>query len=161
MANIDVRKEGTKTPQQTESRDWEPARMLRQFFGWDPFREMMPMLRGGQTFMPAFDVKETKDSYLFKADLPGVKESDVEITMTGNRLTINGKRDAEKEEKNDTYYTYERSYGSFTRAFTLPEDVDRDNVHAEMRDGVLTLHIPRKAEAQPKQIPLRSNAPKA
>jgi HSP20 family protein len=163
MANINVRKEEpSKLPVQSTAEDWEPARLMRQFFGWDPFREMMPMLRNDvTTFAPAFDVKETKDGYLFKADLPGINENDVEITLTGNRLNVSGKREAEKQEKSETYYTYERSYGSFARSFTLPDDVNAQNIHAELRDGVLTLHVPRKPEAVPRQIPLKSNAPKA
>jgi HSP20 family protein len=70
-------------------------------------------------FVPDFEVKETKEGFVFKADVPGIKEKDLEITMTGNRLTISGKREAEMEERSDTYYACERSYGSFTRAFTL------------------------------------------
>ena len=163
MANISVRKEEPSqvtTPQSYD--DWEPARLIRQFFGWDPFREMAPLLRRDMnTFMPAFDVKETKDGYLFKADLPGVKESDIDIQLTGNRLNITGKREAEKQEKTDTLYTYERSSGSFARSFTLPDDVIAANIHAELRDGVLTLHVPRKPQATPQKIPLKSNTPKA
>jgi len=164
MANISVRKEEPRTmPIQSTANEWEPARLMRQFFGWDPFREMMPMLRSNEitTFAPAFDVKETKEGYLFKADLPGMKESDIDITLSGNRLNISGKRDAEKQEKTDTYYMYERSYGSFARSFTLPEDVNAQNIHAELRDGVLTLHVPRKPDAVPRQIPVQTNVPKA
>ena len=136
--------------------------MMREFFGWDPFREMEPMVqRSDATFSPAFEVKETKEGFLFKADLPGVKEQDVDITLTGNRLQISGKREAERQEQSDTFYMYERNYGSFTRAFTLPEDVDSRSVHAELRDGVLTLHVPRKPEAQPKKIALKQDPPKA
>lgn len=162
MANINVRREEQPRSTNITSTEWEPARVLRQFFGWDPFREMEPLLRNPpQSFMPAFEIKETKDGYLFKADLPGVREQDVDVTLTDNRLQISGKRDAEKEERTDTYFTYERSYGSFSRAFTLPNDVDTRALHAELRDGVLTLHVPRKPEAQPKKIPLKSGAPKA
>lgn len=157
MANITVQKEGERgltRPRQ----EWDPASTIRQFFGWDPFQEMTPLLRQEAGFIPAFEVKETKDGYLFRADLPGVKESDVEITVTGNRMSISGKREAEKEEKSDTYYTYERSYGSFSRAFTMPEAANMSSVHADLRDGVLTVHVGRKAEAQPQKIPIQAGS---
>ena len=160
MANIAVRKENGNKPAPLAT--WEPSRMIRDFFGWDPFREMAPFtpqLPAG--FMPSFEVKETKDSYLFKADVPGVKESDLDVTLTGNRLTISGKRDAEKEEQSDTYYTYERSYGDFTRSFTLPEGVDTNSVHADLSQGVLTLNIRKTPDAQTKKIAVQSAAKKS
>ena len=155
MSNIAVRKEnGNRSMQPSQSApDWEPSRMIRQFFGWDPFSEMTPYASDDRyAFAPAFEVKETKDGYLFKADMPGVKQEDLDVTMTGNRLTVAGKREAEKREQTDTYYTFERSYGGFTRAFTLPDGVDAAAIHADLRDGVLTLAVPKKPEVQPKKI---------
>jgi HSP20 family protein len=169
MAAIDVRKEQPKEMKtQTEPTGaWDPARVMRQFFGWDPFRgldpfrEMTPMLRPEGGFAAAFEVKESKDGYTFRADVPGVKEGDIEITVTGNRLNISGKRDAEKQERTDTYYAYERSYGSFARSFTLPESADMQSVHAELRDGVLTVSVGRKPALQPQKIPLKIPAAKS
>jgi HSP20 family protein len=160
MANINVRKEEQQQPTRAVAPafEWDPSRFMRQFLGWDPFREMMPLVRTDTGFMPAFEVKENKEGYLFKADLPGVKESDIDITIAGDRLTISGKRTAEKQEQTDTYYTYERSFGSFTRSFTLPSDADMAKCHAELRDGVLTLLVPRKPEAQPKKIAVQTPA---
>lgn len=161
MSNIAVRKnaEATNVTPSTPTmvqREWDPARWMRSFFGWDPFREMaLPafgQLDQGMAFSPAFEVKETKDSYLFKADVPGVKQQDIDVTLNGNRLTITGKREAEKEEKADAYYTYERSYGSFTRAFTMPEGVDPNGIHADLRDGVLTINVAKRPEAQAKKV---------
>jgi HSP20 family protein len=107
-------------------------------------------------FAPDFEVKETKEGFVFKADVPGVREKDLEITMTGNRLTITGKREAEMAERTDTYYACERSYGSFTRAFTLPEGTDAgDRIRAELNQGVLTLLLPKKPELQPRRIELK------
>src|SRR5207245_3094631 len=107
-------------------------------------------------FTPDFEIKETKDGFVFKADLPGIKEKDLEVTMTGNRLTISGTRQAEKEESTDTYYACERSYGSFTRAFTLPEGTDGGNhIRAELNDGVLTLLLPKKPELKPRRIDVK------
>ena len=162
MANIAVRKDnGNKpAPIATVEPRWEPFRLMRDLLGWDPFREMtpyVPSVSGG--FIPSFEIKETKDGYVFKADVPGVKESDLEVTMTGNRLSVSGKREAEKEEQTDTYYTCERSYGEFTRSFTLPDGVDGNSVHADLNQGVLTLSVRKMPEAQAKKIAIQS-APK-
>src|SRR5690348_1559997 len=93
---------------------WEPMRLMRDMLGWDPFTEMLPSVGQNEVvFAPRFEVKETKDAYVFKADLPGVKEDDLDVTVTGNRLTVSGKREAEQREESDRYYAYERSYGSF------------------------------------------------
>jgi HSP20 family protein len=161
MANIAIRKEdGNKpAPLATWENRWEPFRMMRDIFNWDPFREMAPYFpQTSSGFFPSFEVKETKDGYLFKADVPGVKESDLEVCVTGNRLTVSGKREAEKQEQTDTYYSCERSYGEFTRSFTLPDGVDMKSVNADLNQGVLTLSIKKAPEAQPKKIAIQSAA---
>lgn len=156
MANITRRQE-----QQGMEREWDPARQLREWLGWDPFGEMMPM-RGEHGFVPRFDVQETNDAFVFKADLPGVNEDNVDIALTGNRLTISGRRETERKEgdENSRYYVYERSYGTFSRSFTLPEGIDPDNVKADLKNGELTLTIPKKPEVQPKRIQLGKGAEK-
>jgi HSP20 family protein len=156
MANITVRRNGGEiTP--TIPSEWEPGRLFREFLRWDPFRELSPVFSEERaTFMPAFEIKETKESYTFKADLPGVREEDLEITMTGNRLAISGKRESEKEDKGSTYYTCERSYGSFLRSFTLPQGIDSEHLRAELKEGVLTLVVPKKPEAQPRKIEVKA-----
>jgi HSP20 family protein len=106
-------------------------------------------------FAPSFDVRETKDAYVFTADLPGVKEGDLELSLTGNRLTLSGRREEEKREEEDRWFAYERSYGSFSRSFTLPEGVDPDHVQAELKDGVLRVSVPKKAEVKPRKIELK------
>lgn len=154
MSNIPVRRDGGVPAPRAE---WEPGRWFRDLLHFDPFREMAPMFATEVpgTYVPAFEVKETKEAYLFSADLPGVKEEDLEITITGNVLSITGKRVAEKEEKGDRFYAFERSYGTFTRAFTLPEGVDLEHVRAEKKDGVLTLAVAKLPEALPKKIQVR------
>jgi HSP20 family protein len=139
------------------------ARLFEPFFAWDPFAEMaeLPAYEMKTAFMPAFDVKETKDRFLFKADMPGIKEADLEINLTGDRLCIAGKREMEKKEEKETYYAYERTYGSFSRAFTLPTGVDVEHIKAELKDGVLTVMLPKLPEAQPKKIELKSEKVKA
>jgi HSP20 family protein len=129
---------------------------------WDPFRIMLEMMGepareltyGAQmpAFNPAFEVFERKDGYVFKADLPGVRQEDLEVSLTENRLTITGKRDAEERKEGERWYAFERLYGSFTRTFSLPEGVDGEHVRAELKEGVLTLVIPKKPEVQPRKI---------
>jgi HSP20 family protein len=109
-------------------------------------------------FAPAFEVKETDNAYVFKADLPGVNEKDLEVTLTGDRLTISGKRETEEQKKGETYYVYERNYGAFTRTFTLPDGVDAMHIAADAKDGVLTVMLPKAPEAQPKKIAVATGA---
>ncbi len=149
MANITRR--GERHPGYLE---WDPFRIMRQLTRFDPFASLEPLAgMEPQVFTPAFDVKETKDSYVFKADLPGVREEDLEIALTGNRLTVSGKREEEEERREDErYFSYERSFGAFTRSFTLPEGCDPDHVTAELKGGVLSLSVPKRPEVQPKRI---------
>lgn len=82
----------------------------------------------------------------------GVRDEDLEISLTGNRLTVSGKREEEHRQEDERYYAYERSYGSFSRSFTLPEGGDVEHAQADMSNGVLTVTIPKKPEVQPKTI---------
>lgn len=155
MADITVRNEPEKRASITQSQSWEPFRIFRHLLDWDPFRQMAPLVAQGQlAFAPDFDVKETKDQYVFRADMPGVKASDLDVSMAGGRLTISGKRESEREEKGETYYASERSYGSFFRAFTLPEGANASAVNADLRDGVLTVSVAKLPEVQAKKIPV-------
>ncbi len=143
--------------------EWNPMRAMREMLRWDPFREMMPAFSGLPNFEemgwnPNFEVTENKDSFLFKADVPGVKMEDLEITTVGNRIQITGKRESEQESKTDTVYTYERQYGSFSRSFTLPEGADIAQAKTDLKDGVLTLVVPKHAVAQAKKIPITAGS---
>lgn len=159
MANVTV----SKTPSvRSPAFEFDPYRMMRDMLRWDPFREMAPVVQEGiPAFAPAFEVKETKEGYIFKADVPGVLEKDLEITIAENRLTVAGKRETEKTTSEETYYCFERSYGTFTRVFTLPEGADVDHIKAELKDGVLTLQLPKRPEAKPKRISFESGKGKA
>jgi HSP20 family protein len=155
MADLSVQKKNQAEAPTLARREWDPFRVVRDMLRWDPFREMMPAVSAeAQAYAPAFEVKETKDSFVFKADVPGLKEQDLELSITGSRLTILGKREAEREEKTDTFYTYERSYGTFTRSFTLPDQADVEHVKAELKDGELTIAIPKAPTAVAKRIPV-------
>lgn len=153
MSNLSIKRRETETVPMAEPLG--PLRMMRRILGWDPFQQMSPFLateEPGLTFMPAFEVKETKDSFEFRADIPGVNEDDIEITVTGNRLTISGSREAEVEDRSDRYFATERLYGSFVRTFTLPDGVDSEHVAASLANGVLCVSVPKKPESQPKKI---------
>lgn len=160
MANITVRSNGGQ--HEVTRREWDPSSWARELLRWDPFREMLPSFAMPEmAFNPAFEVKETKEGYSFKADVPGVAEKDIEINRTGTRLTISGKRETEHEDKGDTYYTCERSYGTFTRTFTLPDGIDGDHIRAEMKEGVLTVLVPKLPEARPQKIAIKPEAKKS
>jgi HSP20 family protein len=151
MANI-VRK--TAPSNLAPGYAWDPFEAMREMMNWDPFRAMplYPTHAPALAFAPQFEVKETPDAYVFMADLPGVDEKDVDITLSGNRLTVSGRREAEEREEGESYYAYERSYGSFTRSFTLPEGIDQSGLGAEMKNGVLTVRLPKQPEHKPKKI---------
>jgi HSP20 family protein len=133
---------------------WDP--FGREMFRWDPFAEIEPMLgRGTAVFMPDVEVRETPDAFVFKADLPGIKDEDVDIAISGNRITLSGKREAEERREDERYYAYERSYGSFSRTFTLPEGiVDIDKTDAALENGVLTIQVPKREATQSRRIPI-------
>jgi HSP20 family protein len=97
--------------------------------------------------MPAVDVVEKDKAYEITAELPGIDEKNVELTVSGGMLSIKGEKSEEKEEKQKGYYLSERQYGSFQRSFALPEDVEADKIDASFKNGVLTVSLPKKAEA--------------
>jgi HSP20 family protein len=157
MAIVQRRRSPENSGTLARGRQWDPFEMMRDVMRFDPLRDLVPFVtRTDLEFIPTFDVKETKDAYVFKGDFPGVKEDEVQVSLTGSRLTISGERMEEKRDDSDQYYAHERSYGSFMRTFTLPDDIDADKVNAEFKDGVLTVQVPKKPEAQPKRIELKA-----
>ncbi|MCE1204969.1 MAG: Hsp20 family protein [Holophagaceae bacterium] len=142
----------TRTPQAlpATAATLEPFRLMRDFLRWDPLLDYGP---GAPTaFMPSFDVKETPDAYQFRADLPGIQEAELEISLEGTRLTVAGKREEEAPREGERIHLSERSHGRFSRTFTLPEDVEGEKVVAELRNGVLTLMVPKRPEVRPRKI---------
>ena len=105
---------------------------------------------------PAVDIFEDKDAVKIMAELPGVKPEDVKLSLENNLLTIRGEKKQEAEERNERVHRYERSYGSFERAFVLPSTVDGEKISAEYRDGVLTVTVPKAERARPREIPVRA-----
>ncbi len=108
-------------------------------------------------FIPAVNTREGDDAYYIELDLPGIKKEDIEITTEENILTISGERKQSKESEGDEYYKVESVYGKFVRNFTLPEKVDVEKIHAESKNGVLEVVIPKIAEAErkPKKITIK------
>ncbi len=130
----------------------EPFRLMRNLLRWDPYRDFGFNEEAASTFMPSFDVKETADSYVFTADMPGIRKEDLDIQLAGNRLTISGRRESEANSQEGQVYSQERSFGTFSRSFTLPEEVESAKVAAELRDGVLHLMVPKSPEVRPQKI---------
>lgn len=121
---------------------------LRRMFDFAPARRIE------STFAftaPAIDLTENDKSYKITAELPGMEPGNVEVTVSGDTLIIKGEKRQEKEEKDENHYLSERSFGSFQRSFSLPTGVDRDKIGAELSKGVLTVALPKTAEAQKQQ----------
>ena len=149
------RTQQTEAPSALARQAWDPFELMQQMLRWDPFTEVAPSTWRAGGFVPAFEVRETEDAFHFKADLPGVREQDLDVSVSANRVTISGRREAERTEQADRWYTSERSYGAFTRTFALPDGADVDHAEAELKHGVLTLTVPKRAEAKPRKLSLK------
>ncbi len=136
---------------------------------WDPFRELATLqdrmnrlfqdqFAGREeelttaAFAPPVDIYEDEHNLTLKLEVPGIDEKDIDISLENNTLTVRGERKLEKEEKEENFHRVERRYGSFVRAFTLPNTVDADSAKANYDKGVLKITLAKKAEAKPKQI---------
>ncbi len=135
---------------------------------WAPFREVVALqnrvnslfrdFNEGESplttasFIPAVDVYEDNSKVVLKLEVPGIEEKDLDVRVENHTLTVKGERKFEKEEKEENFHRIERRYGSFYRAFTLPNTVDTENVGASYTAGVLKLELKKKPEAQPRQI---------
>jgi HSP20 family protein len=111
------------------------------------FSEFGAPARGLKSFNPRVDVTESDKEVRITAELPGVEEKDVEVSLTGDAITINGEKREEKEEKGEEQYRLERSYGAFRRSFSLPCEIDADKATASFKKGVLKVTLPKTAEA--------------
>ena len=104
------------------------------------------------TWAPAVDIYETENELVLKADLPAIDEKDLDIRIENNTLTVRGERKFEKQVNEDSYLRVERSYGSFSRSFSLPTTVNTEAIKAEYKNGVLTITLPKKETAKPRQV---------
>jgi HSP20 family protein len=106
-------------------------------------------------WVPPVDIQETDEALIFSAELPGLKKEDVQITLENNVLTISGERNLEKEVKSENFHRLERSYGQFSRSFTLPANVQTEKAEAKFADGVLTITLPKAEESKPRKLEIR------
>ncbi|HQR36118.1 MAG TPA: Hsp20/alpha crystallin family protein [Blastocatellia bacterium] len=146
----------------------------REFVAFDPFRnfeDRMKRVFGGEVFAPlgklaeenwsltswspSCDIYETDNEIVVKAELPEVKKEDVSVSIENNVLSIHGERKFSEETKKENYRRLERSYGEFSRSFTLPSFVDINKVNAEFKDGMLRVSLPKREEAKPKQVDVK------
>ncbi len=118
--------------------------LARSFFDIQPFRSR----ESTWATAPAVDIAETEKTYEITAELPGMDEKNIEVKFADGVVTIKGEKQEEKEEKKKDYYLSERSFGSFQRSFQVPEGVDADKIEANFKKGVLTVTLPKSADAQ-------------
>ena len=138
---------------------------------WDPFRDLVTLRermnrlfedaftsRGEEkdlvasSWSPSVDIYETENEIVLTAEVPGVNEKNIEIKLEDNTLSLKGERNFEKETKEENYHRIERAYGSFYRSFTLPRNIDQDNIKAESENGLLRITMPKKPELKPKKV---------
>lgn len=129
---------------------YDPFASLKLFE--DAVARMWSEPRATRPWSPAVDIVETEDALVLKADLPDVKLEDIDVRVENETLTIKGERKFEKEEKIKGYHRIERSYGAFMRSFTVPASLEADKVSAEYKNGVLTVTLPKREEAKPRQV---------
>ena len=147
---------------------WRPGRGL---IPWQPFgdlgelsrrfenifgRSLLPTWRRlpleERGWVPSIDVLEKEDKYTVRAELPGIKEEDIGVSVVGDTLTIKGERKAESEVREEDYHCCECSYGSFFRSIALPSNVDTEKIEASYEGGILEVSLPKAAEVKPKKI---------
>ncbi len=142
---------------------WDPTRELDSLQGemnrlFSTFFETPTASKGNggngtaRRWIPSMDLVETQEEFVLKADLPGMDESDVSIEFENNVLTVAGERKTEHEERHEGYYRLERATGSFSRALSLPDGIDPEAVAATFDNGVLTVRIPKPAQAKPRKV---------
>jgi HSP20 family protein len=147
---------------------WQPARELtrlrdefdRMFDDWPRFLRRgagdEEGLRG--SWIPAVDIRETKDAIEVTAELPGIDAKDVDVSVQENVLTIRGERSREEVKEDETVHRIEREYGVFERSFTLPRSVEPEKIKAGYKDGVLSVSVPKREEAKPKAVKVEVSA---
>jgi len=155
------------------NRPSQPSMNMNTLTHWNPFREMEALqsrvlralhptsnatnaeTRGLSDWTPVVDITEDDNEYLIQAELPEVPREQVQISVENGQLTFTGSRSFEEETKNRKYHRVERAYGSFSRSFTLPDDADAERIHAEYKDGMLKIHMPKSEQARPRRIEVK------
>lgn len=144
-------------PFRGDSSPWRELREMREQMD----RILSSALRGGPAraaleWAPAVDITEREDELVLTAELPGMTREDIDIELENNILTIRGEKKAEREEKGEERYVYERQFGSFSRSFTLPRTVDPERIRARFESGVLTITMPKLEKARGKRIEIEA-----
>jgi len=140
---------------------WRPFGGLSSFRNemdrlWDRFPGESPFARTfTESWLPSVDISETKDNFVVKAELPGLEAKDVNVSISGDILTIKGEKKAEEEEKDEHYHRVERYSGSFQRVFQLSSGIKADKIEANFDKGVLKVTLPKVEEAQKKEIEVK------
>ena len=134
---------------------------------WNPIHEMdelfhnrLASVLGGEglhsvAWSPVVDIEETEQNYLIRVELPGLDKDKVKVVVENGVLTLSGERDLERKVEGKTFHRVERSHGTFSRSFTLPEDVDSESVVANFKDGLLEIHVAKHEKVLPKSIEVR------
>jgi HSP20 family protein len=133
---------------------YDPLTNFRSFE--DVVARMLNEPRGGRPWSPSVDIYETENDLVLKADLPDINPNDIEVRVENQTLTIKGERKFEQDPAVRGYHRIERNYGSFVRSFTVPATVDADKVAAEYKNGVLTVKLPKKETAKPRQVKIEA-----
>ena len=123
---------------------------MSRMMAFDPFRNLRePFDPGGMAFSPSVDVSESDSGYEISAELPGIQDKDIELTLRDNVLTLRAEKKSEREQKDKDYHLSERSYGLYQRSFRLPDDVDPEQINTRFANGVLTVTLPKSARTPP------------
>ena len=123
------------------------SRLFDTFFGDLPNEDV-----SSRTWVPPVDIQETADAYRLQAELPGLTREDIQITLENNVLRLSGERKFERDVKKENFHRVERTYGTFSRAFALPQQVNAEGVQAGFENGVLTILVPKAEQAKPRKI---------
>lgn len=146
-----IRRRGNLFGDLTEMQE-EMNRFFDDFFG-----EHQTQMAQGQ-WLPSVDVSETDSELVVRAELPGMTHDDIEVNLQDNVLTLKGEKKQDKKEEKESYHCLERSYGSFSRSFSLPTGVRADQITATFKDGVLVVSLPKAEEVKPKKISISASS---
>ncbi|UCD70948.1 MAG: Hsp20/alpha crystallin family protein [Syntrophobacterales bacterium] len=128
----------------------EMDRLWEGFFGERPFARVWE-----REWAPSLDMSETKDNFVVKAEVPGIDAKDIDISLTGDILTIRGMKKQEKDEKEEDYHLVERSYGSFSRSVRLPTEVESNKIKASYKNGILNITLPKSERVKAKEVKIK------
>lgn len=140
---------------------WRPFTELSSFRRemdrlWDSFFSERPFTRVWEReWAPSLDMSETKDNFVVKAEVPGIDAKDIDISLTGDVLTIRGEKKQESEEKEEDYHVVERSYGSFSRSIRLPAEVESGKIKASYKNGILKVSLPKSEKVKAKEVRIK------